>query len=114
MNTRFSLRTTLAGLALGVLLALLLAPQSRWLVRWQLAFAGLTVGTPFSEISTGEQQTQRAAAAHPADFPMQMAALPGRDSGSYVASLRTLTPRFGNNPSLYATLLRYELRSDRV
>lgn len=112
MNTRSPFRTTLVGLAIGVLLALLIAPQSRWLVRWQLALVGLTVGTPFGETPAQEGRTQRVAAAHPADFPMQMAALPGRDTGKFVASLRTLTARFGDNPSLYANLLRYEVRSD--
>lgn len=110
MNTRSPFRTTLVGLAIGVLLALLIAPQSRWLVRCQLALVGLTIGSPFGETTVQEGWAQRAAAAHPADFPMQMVALRGRDTGNSAASLRTLAPRFGSNPSLYANLLRYEVR----
>ncbi len=110
MNTRAPFRTILVGLALGVLLALLLAPQSRWFVRYQLALVGLTVEMPPSGPSSMNDQTPRVAAAHPDDYQMQLAAQPGGDSrGQYVAYLRTLTPRFGNNPSLYANLLRYEI-----
>ncbi len=113
MNTRAPFRTTLVGLAVGVLLALLVAPQSRWLVRYQLALVGLTADKPFSEVYE-ENQAQRVAAAHPNDYQMQLAAQPGGDSREqYVAYLRTLTPRFGNNPSLYANLLRYEIGGDK-
>ncbi len=108
MNTRFPFRITLVGLAVGVLLALLIAPQSRWLVRYQFALVGLTIGRPFSEVYAQEKKAQRVAAAYPNDFAMQMAALPGRDTGNFVASLRTLEPRFGSNPSLYALLLRFQ------
>lgn len=111
MNTR-TFRTALIGLAVGVLLALLLAPQSRWMVRDQLALIGMTVGTPFAKVSGAGDRTQRAAAAHPNDLGMQMAALPNGNDSQYPASLRTLTPRFGNSPALYANLLRYETRYD--
>ncbi len=114
MKTRLPFRTTLVGLAIGVLLALLAAPQSRWLVRYQLALVGLTVGTPPSGPSSLEGQAPHIAAAHPNDYQLQLAAQPGGDSrAQYVAYLRTLTPRFGNNPSLYANLLRYEIGGDK-
>lgn len=117
MNTRAPFRTILVGLALGVLLALLLAPQSRWLVRYQLALVGLTVGMPPSGPSSMNDQTQRIAAAHPDDYQLQIAAQPGGDStrqyAAYAAYLRTLTPRFGSNPSLYASMLRYEIGGDK-
>lgn len=117
MNTRAPFRTTLVGLAVGVLLALLIAPQSRWLVRYQLALVGVTVGTPPSGPSSMSDQTLRIAAAHPNDYQMQLAAQQNWDSREqrerYVAYLRTLTPRFGNNPSLYANLLRYEIGGDK-
>jgi len=112
MNTRFPFRITLAGIALGVLLALLLAPQSRWLVRYQLALAGLTLGTPFSEVYAQGNQAQRVAAAHPNDYQMQLAMASGEgDDFKRLAFLRTLTAGFGNNPSLYANMLRYEIGS---
>ncbi len=132
MKTRFPFRTTLVGLAVGVLLALLLAPQSRWLVRCQLAAVGFSLGTPFGSAlqslnrieavevhsmifdapfsaSQQKKQEQRIAAAHPNDYQLQIAARYGETRVAYMAYLRTLTPRFGNNPSLYATLLRYQV-----
>ena len=112
MKTRFPFRTTLVGLAVGVLLALLLAPQSRWLVRCQLAAVGFSLGTPFGSAAQEKETEQQVAAAHPNDYQMQIAAQHGEDNASqYVAYLRTLTPRFGNNPSLYATLLRFQTGS---
>lgn len=114
MNTRAPFRTTLVGLAVGVLLALLIAPQSRWLVRYQLALVGVTVGTPPSGPSSMSDQPLRIAAAHPGDYQLQLAAQQNGDRREqYVAYLRTLTPRFGNNPSLYANLLRYEIGGDK-
>lgn len=136
MNTRSPFRTTLVGLAIGVLLALFVAPQSRWLVRSQLAAVGLTIGSPFGSAAREKQAEQRTATVHPNDYQLQIAARHGEDdtphsvayqrtrystmsiinydASQYVAYLRTLTPRFGNNPSLYALLLRFQLRGHRL
>lgn len=87
-------RLTLCGLALGVLLALLLAPQTRWLV-WPQLMPGLI---------SDAQSRQRFVQAHPNDYPVQLGAQP-TDSAGYS---RSLVPRFPDNPSLRANLLRYE------
>jgi len=101
-------RLTLLGLALGVLLALVIAPQTRWLVRPQLAL-GLT---------DDAQSQRRFVRDHPDDYSVQLAALPsGPPSPSQTSSVdqsadqlqhaRGLVPRFSENPSLRANLLRY-------
>ena len=105
-------RLSLLGLALGVLLALVITPQTRWLVRPQLAL-GLT---------DDAQRQRRFVRDHPDDYSVQLAALPpGPPSPSQDSSLdqsaeqsadqlrhaRSLVPRFPENPSLRANLLRY-------
>jgi len=110
-------RLALVGLALGVLLALIIAPQTRWLVRLQV----LTVlrlyhplpalDSPAYTPSAAEDQRryEAVAARHPNDFAIQygVAATAG-SSGATLAGLRALTVRFPDRPALYANILRYE------
>ena len=109
-------RLALMGLALGVLLALLIAPQTRWLVRIQ----GLTVlrlyhplpsGPCYTGSAAGDRNEYQAVAArHPDDFAVQYAAAVSGDSHDRViAALHALTTRFPDRPALYANLLRYEM-----
>ncbi len=120
MNTN-QFRLTQLGLALGVLLALLIAPQTRWLVRLQTltllhqyhpllppTWAG---GTP-AYYTTSEANDTRlyhaAAARHPGDFLLQYAAATLGSRLQTISNLRALASRFPNNPILLANLLRYE------
>jgi len=99
-------RLALLGLALGVLLALLLAPQTRWLVRPQLA----------PSLISDAQSRRQFVRDHPNDYPVQLGGLAidpvsqtPADS-SYAGQLRaarSLVSRFPDNPSLRANLLRY-------
>lgn len=119
MRTRFRLRSWLLGLALGVLLTLLIAPQTRWLVRVQWA-ASLGLYHPFPwcqpdadsyTLSLRSDQAREDAVAswHPGDFPIQLAhASEGAASSVEVlARARALKARFPRNPSLDANALRY-------
>ena len=90
MNTP-NARRVLLGLAFGVLIALLLAPQTRWLVRPQI------VPGPRSDA----QAVARFVAAHADDYLVQLGGQPTLEGA------RRLVPRFPNTPSLRANLLRY-------
>lgn len=133
MNTH-QFRLTQLGLAFGILLALLIAPQTRWLVRLQtltllhqyrpllpLTWAG---GSPAYYTTSGANDRRlyhAAAARHPGDFELQYAnALYANvvldPMPQIISNLRVLTHRFPNNPVLLANLLRYEssgIRSNR-
>jgi hypothetical protein len=112
-------RLGLLGLALGVLIALSLAPQTRWLVRLQ-ALTTLRLYHPFPN-SMGQsaqsymlspaddtKQMQGVLARHPDDFTLRYAqATEGIDSRQITARLRALEPRFPAEPRFYAGLLRY-------
>jgi len=104
-------RLALLGLALGVLLALVIAPPSRWLVRAQaLASIGryhLLVDESDSDRTNA--RCQDAAARHPNDYALQYAAAAGKTNAEALAQLRALTATFPRQPSLYANLLRYEM-----
>ncbi len=104
-------RLALLGLATGVLLALLLAPPSRWLVRAQaLASIGryhLLVDESDSDRTNA--RCQAAAARRPNDYALQYAAAAGKTNAETLAQLRALTAKFPRQPSLYANLLRYEM-----
>jgi hypothetical protein len=99
-------RLALVGLALGVLFALLLAPQTRWLVRPQLA----------PSLISDAQSRRQFVRDHPNDYPVQLGG-PTIDpvsqtpaDSSYAGQLRaarSLVSRFPDNPSLRANLLRY-------
>ena len=111
MSPRSSARLALVGLAVGVLLALLLAPQTRWLVRLQLIYTGWYIGSPAAQGRRDDDARARVAAQHPGDYQLQLVAPQGDgDRLKRLAYLRTLTPRFSSTPSLYANLLRYEIR----
>ena len=111
MTVSHRLRSWLLGLALGVFLTLLISPATRWLVRAQVAAAGLTVLTPDVQGRQAEDARAAVIARHPQDFPIQLAAALSGPSAQVVQNLRALVPRFGGNPSLYANLLRFEIGS---
>ncbi len=114
-------KRALAGLALGTLAALLIAPQTRSLVRVQMA---MTLGLyhPFGNTSTGwtytgsahhDRERERAVAeSNPNDYLIQYAAASSGVSSSagQLQNLRDLTRRFPNTPSLYANILRNATR----
>ena len=109
-------RLAQTGLALGVLLALLIAPQTRWLVRLQTLtslrlYHPLPSGPCYSGSSAGDRDRYQAVAArHPDDFGVQYAAAVTDDShDETLAGLHALAPRFPDHPALYANLLRYEM-----
>lgn len=93
MNPRQT-RLALTGLALGVLLALVIAPQTRWLVRPQFV----------PSLISDAQSRHQFVLAHPNDYTVQLGAQP-TDSAEYS---RSLVPRFPDSPSLRANILRYE------
>jgi hypothetical protein len=122
MNALQKSQRILIGLAIGVLLALLIAPETGWLARNQLGAiifmntSGRLVG------ASGDRLTQTYASIakrHPNDFQVQLAytymtADHGLPPSNYqllgdprVAAVRGLIPRFGDKPSLYANILRY-------
>ena len=117
-------RLAQTGLALGVLLALLIAPQTRWLVRLQ-ALTCLNLYHPLPGVvpegcdaytTSGENDARllrRVAERHPDDYDTQYAyaeAKPG--APETLAALRALAVRFPNRPALYANLLRHETRGN--
>lgn len=114
-------KRALAGLALGTLAALLIAPQTRSLVRVQMA---MTLGLyhPFGSSYTSSPQADRArmravAESNPNDYLIQYAAASSGVSSSagQLQNLRDLTRRLPNTPSLYANILRIAmLRSVRL
>lgn len=119
MNTP-QLRLTLLGLALGVLLAIIIAPQTRWLVRLQTLTAlrlyhpwlGSEAPAYTASAAEDKRQMQAVIAKHPDDFAYQYAyAIDGEGnalgSPQAVAALRGLDARFSTQPALYANILRY-------
>jgi len=109
-------RLALTGLALGVLLALLIAPQTRWLGRLQILtvlrlYHPLPSGPCYTGSSAGDRDRYQAVAArHPDDFAIQYAAAVTDDGhDKTLAGLHALTTRFPDRPALYANLLRYEM-----
>ena len=109
-------RLALLGLALGVLLALLIVPQTRWLVRLQTLtslrlYHPLPSGPCYTGSSVGDRKRVEAVAArHPDDFAIQYAAAVTDDShDETLAGLHALAPRFPDRPALYANLLRCEM-----
>lgn len=109
MHTPHTRRAWLLGLALGVLVALLLSPQTRWIVRSELDACGLTFQSPSAQVRHADAARQRFVAEHPNDLPIQMAAVPGANNAQRVAALRALVPQFPSSPALYANLLRYQI-----
>ena len=104
MNTRQT-RLTLLGLSLGVLLALLLSPQTRWLVRAQLL--------PFTlSPERIDRQKHLFVQQHPDDFQIRLAGALSDTSQTPLASARSLVPRFLESASLRANILRYATEKD--
>ena len=100
-NSNF--RLALSGLALGVLLALFIAPQTRWLVRLQTLPPSLVGGTY-------EQQKKQFVNTHPSDYPVQLAGQTTNSSTqTQVQYARSLVSRFPESASLRANILRYAL-----
>lgn len=129
MNVLYKSRPILIGLAAGILLALFIAPQTRWVERYQVGAAlfmsRMNWGIGFKSEPSVLQMYGPIARAHPDDYQIQLAytVMSARGQGDTsdlqtgdprVADLRGLIPRFGENPSLYANILRfstqYEMR----
>ena len=100
-NSNF--RLALSGLALGVLLALFIAPQTRWLVRLQTLPPSLAGGNY-------ERQKAQFVEAHPNDYPVQLAGkTTSYDTQTQVQYARSLVTRFPESTSLRANILRHTL-----
>ena len=83
--------------AASVLIVLLIAPPTRWLVRLQ-AFPGLVGGGP------GRAGFVRD---HPNDYQIQLGGQGDAPGQTPVQYARSLVPRFPDSPSLRANILRY-------
>ncbi len=102
MNTS-NFRLLLSGLALGVLLALLIAPQTRWLVRLQIL-------PPSAGQSNYERQKKQFVDAHITDYQVQLAGqTTSYETVKQVQYARSLIARFPESASLRANILRYAL-----
>lgn len=106
-------RLTLLGLALGVLFALFLAPQTRWLVRPQL-LPGL-----INDVQGRRQFVQD----HRDDYLAQLAGAPPvsvsqnpaeTQYADHLRYARSLVPRFPESASLRANILRYATQTIRL
>ena len=116
-----------AIIAIFLLVVLLVAPQTRWLVRLQLlmslgqyhlvreddgSFVSQWMPQENDSYTRSAQEDdhrrQAVAAQHPGDYSLQYAAAEGRTNAETLAHLRALTTRFPEQPSLYANILRYE------
>lgn len=102
MNTRPT-QLTLLGLACGILLALLIAPQTRWLVRAQL---------PSLLPHHHEQQKQAFVQQHPSDFPVQLGGQADDSTQSSLVYARSLVAKFPESASLRAYILRQATAAD--
>lgn len=110
-------RLSLLGLAFGVLLALLIAPPSRWLVRLQCLTAlrlyhPMPVnGASYTPSAMDDRDRYEAVAARrPDDYALQYAlCVAGNSPDDTLKSLHALTLRFPDRPALYANILRYEM-----
>ena len=110
-----SLRRVLFGAAVGVTVALVLAPATRWLVRQQALISigcyHLLPGRTNSYTTSYAEDRRRieaAAASAPEDFGLHYAAVGGNSRAAETAGMRALASRFPNRPALYANVLRYD------
>ena len=106
-------RLTLLGLALGILLALLIAPQTRWLVRLQTLtvlhqYHPLGCSSYAASPAADTRAYDAAAARHPDNLAVQYAQATFNTNAQPLMNLRALTHRFPNSPMLYANILREE------
>jgi hypothetical protein len=126
-------RTTvwLAGSAIGVLLVLLCAPSTRWILLSQLRLSIPTAGA-MAPISTptaadadyADRAMREVAERNPNDLQLQIAASAllrteqggmnqgGMNGPIMVARLRALEARFPNRPELYANTLRFATQGE--
>ncbi|MDQ2688466.1 MAG: hypothetical protein M3Y28_11440, partial [Armatimonadota bacterium] len=109
------LRRVLAGIAVCVLLALLIAPQTRWMVRQQLLISigryhllPLNSGAYTTSPAADRRRIEAAAVSAPNDFGLQYASVGGDGHAAIAAGMRGLASRFPNKPALYANILRYD------
>ena len=105
MNTPKT-RLALLGIAFGVLLALLLAPQTRWLVKTQVFPSALLTSSRY------EEQKQAFVRQYPNDYQIQLAGQTRGDSSAQLGAARRLVPHFPDNASLRANILRYATAKD--
>ncbi len=110
-----SLRRVLVGIAVGILLALLIAPQTRWLVRQQVLISigryHLLPGQSNSYTTSYAEDCRRrdaVSASAPDDFGLHYAAVEGGSHAAETAGMRALASQFPNQPALYANILRYD------
>lgn len=110
-----SLRRAIFGVAVGVLAALALAPQTRWMVQEQILITlgryhllPLNSGAYTTSYAEDRRRIEAAAASAPNDFGLQYAAVDGDGHAAVAAGMRGLASRFPNEPALYANILRYD------
>ncbi len=129
METPKSYRSRLVGLSLGVLLALLVWPATRWLVSAQLALAAQVRSSgavqSYALFDNGPamrdalQALHQTAIRHPDDYRLQLAdalAYPPATglltSKVKVERLHELAARFPDRPSVYANLMRFTTQGE--
>ena len=98
MNTSKT-RLTLLGLAFGILLALLIAPQTRWLVRLPFLLPSVLPGRD-------DALRQKIVLAHPQDFQIQLAGQPSTSTLTPLEYDRSLVSKFPDSAALRAKILR--------
>ncbi len=103
MDFQTRARFALLGLAAGVMLALALVPQTRLLLKMQaLPASGLLCG---NDAPRREQLVK----SHPNDYGIQLAGQTSYQGQTQLQYARSLVPRFPDNPSLRANILRYAM-----
>jgi hypothetical protein len=88
--------------AVFLLIALFLAPQTRWLVRLQM----------FPGLSGGEQGRAAFVQSHPNDYLLQLAGQTDFQKQTQLQYARGLVARFPDSPSLRANILRYATQGE--
>src|SRR5579872_4945261 len=130
MNALQKGQRILIGLAIGVVLALLIAPETSWIKRRQLATVAALRPLRFA-IGLKDEPSPAAlyrpiAENNPYDYQMQLAYVWAvnsenlidstlrypQDGDPGVLALRQLIPSFPDNPSLYANILRYSVKDE--
>lgn len=96
-----SWRRWVVGMALGVLLALVLLPGAQWIVAEQVR---MQVDARGWNLDPG--RIPELAAQAPSDFSLQLAVASQKHD---VEAVRSLRERFPDEPTLYATILRFDM-----
>ncbi len=110
------------GLTFGVIVALLIIPATRYVVRTQTALVVPIrppmallhfVGSHEADTTAVEKEIRDYASGHSDDFRVQLSSAlqPRNSSKEKVAALRALESKFPQNASLYANLLRFETQA---